>query len=154
MYGDAWGLATGKWLTSPTITKGGFRFDSLELIRPYLSNWGYINFIRIHGNVFGKIFASVECTDQDDCFNDILWTKNINMDIIYNGSFDIGPNIVASIVGLRFGFKGWLTANIGIILAKSSYSIYKLHSKWGAKAKKAYDALIERGPSALCNIGM
>jgi RHS repeat-associated protein len=142
---DPTGLeVSGSWAPEPRfhITDHG-----IDLVEPILgwSWWGYVKVIRIHGYIKGYINVDVICTDE-------CRTWEIHTSIPLEGSthIDLGPNLYATIIGMRFGLWSAISVNIVLMGGNALYSEYKFLSQINKQAVQILRNLKENGPTAIC----
>jgi len=153
MYMDVFGLKpTGTWVQRPTLSRPNLDFTGWNFTLDW-NWWGYVELVTIHGRVSGTLSASVRCTDTDDCGNTRQWTVSGSANPSYSGSINIGPNLYAALVGIRFGIYGSIAANIAIIIARLGYNLSSLYSAYGEIAVAAHREMVSRGPDAICQSG-
>lgn len=150
MFVDINGLeVTGKWIQSPRLGSPRLSFTGLDFGWYGWDWYGYIKFARVYGTVSGDLSASVRC--KDDCDNE--WMLSHTYKLSHSAHVDVGPNIIATAVGLKWGGKAALAANGALIVTKLSIGAYQLNSKYGEIARVAYNTLISKGPTNICKSG-
>jgi len=151
---DIYGLqATGSWQQSPFPSNPKLHITGVSFKSPSWSWWGYIEILTVSGTVSGTLSASVLCEETDDCGNTNEWSLSKTYPLSYSGSFDIGPNLYATGVGLIFGLPGALLANAAIILVRGGVGVAQFYNKYGQISSQAYSLLIAYGPNYICNNG-
>lgn len=143
---DPYGLfVTGYWIESPRFNLSSVDVDSWETVSPSWSPWGYVNFIRLHGRASGFINLDVRCDDGCD-----KWEVHDKISIEGQGFLDVGPNLYALIIGLRFGSVAGVGMNVALggggLLASELHYI-KLAEE---KAGPIISAALTLGPTAIC----
>lgn len=146
-YVDLLGLeVTGTWIESPRFNILGAGVDSWQFVPPTFSNWGYIQFIRLHGHAYGFVNVDVKCTD--DCNKE--WEIHNEIPVDAQGSFDIGPNLYALGAGAAAGPWVGIGVNISIFGAAALHAEYHYLSLAQQKAGPIISALLANGPTLIC----
>lgn len=139
---DALGLAVeGSWITPPQLHLTGIQITNA---RPTLSInwWGKIGLVNLYGNVEGYVNIDVRC--KEGCRN---WEVHNRLNLAAYGHYTLGPNVFATIIGLRAGAVGAAGANVAINGASALYTLYNLLNN---RAAPLLRALASEGPSAIC----
>jgi hypothetical protein len=101
--------------------------------------------VRLYGHAGGYVNVDVKCTDE--CSQ---WEVHDRVPVFASGHFDTGPNVYATIVGLRAGPVGAFGANVVIagiaLLQAEQHFLTLLHDKAGSTIA----AIVAQGPTALC----
>ena len=93
---DPLGLAVrGEWIESPRFNLQEAGIDDWQFISPTLSDWGYLQFIRLQGHARGYVNIDVRCTERCD-----EWEIHDRVNVSAQGSIDVGPNLYALGTGL------------------------------------------------------
>jgi hypothetical protein len=136
---------TGTWLSSPSFNLTHAQLTGFHSITPHLTWWGYLKLARIEGNVDGYINIDVRCTDG--CSE---WDIHNRIAVSAAGSFEWGPNLIASAIGLRAGWVGALGANVVVGGADLLYAEHKFLNAARNKAGPLISAALSAGPTAMC----
>lgn len=153
---DPLGLSkvTGTWIDPPRINITGVRITDMERISPYWSWWGYIKFVRVYieGSAFVNIDVRCVMEDFGECGYEVTkeWEMHLKINRTQHGHIDLGPNVYASIIGLRFGWKGALFANYLIMSAVALQAEYQMLQKMNEELGPVMKQLMENGPTAMC----
>jgi uncharacterized protein RhaS with RHS repeats len=139
------GAITGSWLTSPSFNLTHAQLTGFQSITPHLTWWGYLKLTQVQGNVDGYINIDVRCTDG--CNN---WDVHDRVAISAAGSFEWGPNLIASAIGSRSGLIAGLGATAVVGGANLLYDEHKLLSAAKRKAGPIIAAALSAGPTAIC----
>ena len=135
----------GAWISPPKFNLTGLGISGFDFVTPHVNAWGYLKLLRLYGHADGYINIDVKCTD--DCRK-----REIHNQIKVNasGSFEWGPNLVATAVGLRAGLAGSIGANVAIGGGALLYEENKLLSAAHQKAGPIISTLLTQGPTGMC----
>ncbi|MBN8887803.1 MAG: RHS repeat protein [Rudaea sp.] len=153
--GDPFGLTkvTGTWVSPPRLNLTGVGIDGTELVPVHWSWWGYLKFVRVHGHANGYVNIDVKCEAESevDCQrNSRQWEMHLQINNSYYGSFDWGPNLYASAIGLRAGIGGTIGANMLLGSAAAAQAELEMLRRLDARAGALIRQLMENGPTAIC----
>jgi RHS repeat-associated protein len=144
---DPLGLAVrGEWIESPRFNLQEAGIEDWQLINPSLSNWGYLQFIRLQGHAKGYVNIDVRCTERCD-----EWEIHDRVNVSAQGAIDVGPNLYALGMGLvtRNPIAG-VGANMalgGAALLQAELHFLNLARQ---KAGPLIAALLANGPTLIC----
>jgi RHS repeat-associated protein len=154
---DSFGLAPqvqGWWITPPRFNLVRVGLDGLQLVPVHWSWWGYLAFLRVYGHADGFVNIDVGCRAEreDDCGqrSQREWEIHSRINIRYSGYFDWGPNIYATLIGMRAGFVGALGANAALGGAAALQAEYQMLQGANEKAGPVIRQLLQNGPTAMC----
>lgn len=143
---DPLGLATiGSWIDPPRFNLTGVGIYDWEIVAPKWSWWGYADFIRLHGHATGFVNIDVNCSS--DCKN---WEIHDKVDVEASGDVDVGPNLYAILIGLRFGPIAGVAGNVAIGGASLLKAEHQLLSLANEKAGPIISAALKFGPTGIC----
>ena len=141
----------GQWIDgTPNILVGIPKITGWDLVSPSFSWFGYIKFIRLNLNLTGGVQANVRCKDDETCKT---WEVDQTYSLSFNTSVDIGPNIYALAIGLKFGTYAAISANLLLALVTISHEVDQLNNKYGQYAISVINILRTCGPDFICNHG-
>jgi hypothetical protein len=145
----------GRWINgTPSLSSGSLSNVGFSFISPQFDwPWGYVQIAQVSGTVSGVVQASVECVDDELCAQLATWQMHRAYSVSASGSVLVGPNLWASLIGLRFGFPAALGANIVLATGKVGFAGYQLYSQYGAIGGMLVSGLLAHGPDYICNYG-
>ncbi len=143
---DPLGLATvGAWIDPPRFNLTGVGVHDWEVVAPKWSWWGYADFIRLHGHAAGYVNIDVSCSDE--CKD---WEIHDKLEVEAHGTVDVGPNLYAILIGLRFGPLAGVAGNIGIGGASLLAAEHRFLTLASEKAGPLISAALKYGPTGIC----
>jgi hypothetical protein len=89
--------------------------------------------------------VDVKCTAECE-----EWEIHSRIDVLYTGYFDWGPNLWATVIGLRAGIWGAIGANVALGGAAMLQTEYRLLQGVNEKAGTVIQHLLQNGPTAMC----
>jgi len=139
-------IVTGTWNPAPKFNIEDYGIDSVSLVSPSWSWWGYVKFIRLYGRANGFVNIDVKC--KDDCKE---WEIHDRISIAASGYLDVGPNAYALMAGL-LSRNAYVGAGLNIALAGGSLLQAEYHflSLVAQKSGPIISALSAEGPTAIC----
>ena len=144
---DETGLVVqGTWNPAPKFNILDWHVGWGGLEMPHFTAWGYLKFIRLNASATGYVNIDVHCTDT--CRQ---WDVHNRIGVSASGSFDVGPNLYATAIGLLTR-SPWLGGGANIAAAGGSllsaeYRILKIANQ---RAAPILAALMAYGPTAIC----
>ena len=149
---DPLGLkATGVWEKTPHLVDPSVDFDGWRLLDIGEWHWDVYTYwyvARTYWTISGAVVGDIKC--KDDCDE---WPINISISVTKSGHVDLGPNIVAVIVGTRAGLLSGIAANIIILVGKGAINLYEIYAKYGRRGLFIIGTLLDYGPTYICNVG-
>jgi RHS repeat-associated protein len=147
---DPWGLApTGEWLRQPRFNISDYGVTGVDVIAPYLNEWGYLKVFRVHGYASGYVNLDVGCRDKGECSRD-SWEVHRKIGLSYNGYKDLGPNLIAAGAGTAAGPLAGVATGIvtlgGAAMTALLDILREVEARGGDKLRWVY----ELGPTAVC----
>ena len=143
-------LTTGAWIRPPRINITNVGLDGfVGFVAPSWSWYGYIKFLRYRGHARGFINIEVRC--NDDCHS---WEIRNYPDVSVEGTFDLGPNLWAGVLGLLTR-NGYVAAGTQVIsgglaaLDAQKRMLTLLNQNAGPQLA----AILALGPTGLCLSG-
>ena len=139
-------MVRGEWIESPRFNLQESGINGWDFVAPSFSEWGYLDFIRLHGYAAGFINIDVRCSENCE-----EWEVHDRVTVSARGSFDVGPNLYALGTGFitRNPFAG-VGANMalgGAALLQAELHFLNLARE---KAGPLIAALLADGPTLIC----
>ncbi len=143
---DPLGLATvGSWIEPPRFNLTRVGVYDWEIVAPKWSWWGYADFIRLYGHAAGFVNIDVSCSSE--CKN---WEIHDKVEMQARGHVDVGPNLYAILIGLRFGPLAGVAGNAALGGASLLAAEHQFLSLAHEKAGPIISAALRFGPTGIC----
>jgi hypothetical protein len=100
----------------------------------------------LYGHAAGFVNIDVSCSSE--CKN---WEIHDKIDVEARGTVDVGPNLYAILIGLRFGPTAGVAGNVAIGGASILAAEHQFLSLANDKAGPIISAALKFGPTAICS---
>jgi RHS repeat-associated protein len=142
-------MPVGEWISRPKFNISDYGVTGLDVVSPYLDEWGFLRVFRIQGYASGYINLDVLCRDGGECGRQV-WQVHERIGLSYSGYKDFGPNLIATGAGVSAGPLAGAATGIVTFGGAAMTALLDLLREIEARGGDKLRWLFELGPTAIC----